>query len=258
MPDSSALHLPRILCLHGGGVNAEVFELQCRGIIARLRPYFRLVFVDAPFPCSPHKAIVNVFGDQGPFYRWLPWLSDHSEIDADVAAERILEAYQAGMRRDSAEHGATGPWVGVLGFSQGAKIAASLLWCQERAAAQGLVPLTSFRFGIIMAGSGPVLRLDRRLDPVRHIGEPGRLALSYDDWPADGRGEHAIAAPTLYVLGLLDPDVDAHRRLLRLYAKPGTVRLVEWEGDHRLPIKTPDVTAVVDRILEMAEDVDVI
>jgi hypothetical protein len=67
-----------------------------------------------------------------------------------------------------------------------------------------------------------------------------------------------LVTPTLHVLGLQDPDVARHRILLARYCKPGTARRVEWDGDHRLPIKTPDVTAVTGKILEMAEDTDVI
>jgi hypothetical protein len=34
------LHLPRILCLHGGGSNAKIFQAQCRKLNAQLKPYF--------------------------------------------------------------------------------------------------------------------------------------------------------------------------------------------------------------------------
>ncbi|KAF3349539.1 Sorting nexin mvp-1 [Verticillium dahliae VDG2] len=57
VPDPT-LPLPRILCLHGGGVNADIFAAQARALIARLAPYFRLVFVDGPFLCAAHEDIV--------------------------------------------------------------------------------------------------------------------------------------------------------------------------------------------------------
>jgi predicted esterase len=182
MPDPSTRHLPRILCLHGGGVNAEVFELQCRAIIARLRPYFRLVFVNGPLPCAPHEKIVAVYGDQGPFFRWMPWLDAHSDVDDDAAAETIMRTCLDAMKRDSAAHSATGDWVGVLGFSQGAKIAASLLFAQEKAVKNGLDPLTSFRFGVIMAGSPPVVRLDTRLPKMPHVGGAGHITVETTPW----------------------------------------------------------------------------
>ena len=54
-PDSSAtLHLPRVLCLHGGGVNASIFRAQMRAFLThpQLSTRFRFVFVEAPFFCD--------------------------------------------------------------------------------------------------------------------------------------------------------------------------------------------------------------
>ncbi|KFA51437.1 hypothetical protein S40293_03253 [Stachybotrys chartarum IBT 40293] len=246
------LSLPRILCLHGGGVNARVFELQCRAIIARLGAQFRFVFVDGPFPCQPHPAILAVYGEMGPFYRWLRWLPDQSAAANDEAAAALIrEQVLGGMRADRG----TGPWVGVLGFSQGAKIAASLLWAQQRVRALGLgAPLTDFRFGVLMAGSPPVVNLDPRLPHTAGTTTAARLAFDFDDWPERNVGDHVVHAQTLHVHGLRDPDVDRHRQFMRLYFRGGTVRVVEWDGDHRLPIKTVDVEAIAQEIEDMADE----
>ncbi|KID60953.1 citrinin biosynthesis oxydoreductase CtnB, partial [Metarhizium brunneum ARSEF 3297] len=76
MTVDDTLSLPRILCLHGGGVNGTVFRLQCRAIIAQLGHRFRFVFMDAPYTSRPHRDIVTVYGDFAPFYRWLAWSQD--------------------------------------------------------------------------------------------------------------------------------------------------------------------------------------
>ena len=68
-PDDN-LHAPRILCLHGGGVNSSVFRSQCRALIKHL-PAFRLVFADGPWFCEAGPGIVPVYEDCGPFRRWL-------------------------------------------------------------------------------------------------------------------------------------------------------------------------------------------
>ncbi|KAI5456606.1 serine hydrolase FSH [Mariannaea sp. PMI_226] len=265
---SSTLHLPRILCLHGGGVNAKVFEIQCRAIITRLKSSFRLVFVDAPFLSPAHPAIVQVFGDLGPFRRWLRWSPEQPEIDGDAAAAEIRHVCQRTMDADAG----TGEWVGILGFSQGAKIATSILWTQERLAAaaaaaksaakatdeteqqqQDLNDMkTNFKFGIIMAGRAPIVQLSGRLDTPRHVVDAGRLSSDFSDWPETNEGPHAISIPTLHVHGLRDPGLDQHRILSDRYCKSGTVELVEWDGDHRIPIKQYDVEDVVSKILEMA------
>ncbi|PKS05616.1 hypothetical protein jhhlp_008134 [Lomentospora prolificans] len=119
---AATLPLPRILCLPGGGVNAEIFHMQCRTLMARLNDTFRLVFVDGPFICPPPPTIVKVYGDYGPFRRWLRWQPDQPEIDAATAAGQIRYQIDLAMEEDD-QRGATGPWVGLLGFSQGISFA---------------------------------------------------------------------------------------------------------------------------------------
>ncbi|KAK4220297.1 citrinin biosynthesis oxidoreductase CtnB [Rhypophila decipiens] len=315
--EDATLALPRILCLHGGGVNAKVFGWQCRSIIRVLTPYFRLVFADGPFECHPHPDIVPVYGEHGPFYRWLRWMDRHEPVPAHEACKSILEGLQKFMDADEG----TGEWVGVLGFSQGAKIAGSLLWSQEwfkekwkeRKANRGLNvngngnghsvggggPFGSaqdeeeevvllrdntrggkaveFKFGVVMAGSAPTVMLDPRppkdqwgyaggyeydsRSVPRYVETADKTSLSFSDWPSLAEvegGEHVITLPTLHVHGLADPGLERHRKLLELYCKRGTTKLVEWGGDHRLPIKTADVEPVTGKIMEMAWETGVI
>ncbi|KAH6888624.1 serine hydrolase FSH [Thelonectria olida] len=248
---SPNLHLPRILCLHGGGVNGQVFEIQCRVIITRLKTNFRLVFMDGPFLSPAHPAIVQVFGELGPFHSWLRWTPEQQqELDAAAAAAEIRYMCRRAMDLDEG----TGEWVGVLGFSQGAKIAASLLWTQEKVT-QELgedEAATSFKFGVIMAGRAPLVQLDGRVDIPRHVVDAARLSSDFDDWPETNVGPHVLSTPTLHVHGLRDPGLDQHRILFNNYCKIGTAQLVEWDGDHRIPIKSNDVEPVVSKILEMA------
>ncbi|KAM7202180.1 citrinin biosynthesis oxidoreductase CtnB [Rhypophila sp. PSN 637] len=274
--EDATLALPRILCLHGGGVNAKVFGWQCRSIIRVLTPYFRLVFADGPFECHPHPDIVPVYGEHGPFYRWLRWMDRHEPVPAHEACKSILEGLQKFMDADEG----TGEWVGVLGFSQGAKIAGSLLWSQEwfkenaQDEEEEVVLLrdntrggkaVEFRFGVVMAGSAPTVMLDPRppkdQSVPRYVEMADKTSLSFSDWPSlaevDG-GEHVITLPTLHVHGLADPGLERHRKLLELYCKRGTTKLVEWGGDHRLPIKTADVEPVTGKIMEMAWETGVI
>ncbi|UNI24528.1 hypothetical protein JDV02_010265 [Purpureocillium takamizusanense] len=280
-PDPS---LPRILCLHGGGTNGLVFRMQCRGLVAALKPHFRFVFAEGPFASDPHPAIVAVYGDCGPFRSWQRCRDDDPAVTADESADKIAAACRAAMEADDDdEHeGGTGPWVAVLGFSQGAKMAASLLWSQERLrredeednaatttgtsirtkttkAATATRPslLADFKFGVLIAGSPPTVSLDTRVRaPIPRFSiDAQRSLLNLAEWPASSRGEHALrTTPTVHVHGVLDPGLARHRRLLAAYCAEGTTRLVEWQGDHRLPIKAPDVQAVADAVMEVARE----
>ncbi|TKA74663.1 hypothetical protein B0A49_05657, partial [Cryomyces minteri] len=146
------LSLPRILCLHGGGVTGDVFKAQARALIKAL-PTFRLIFADGPFYCDPGPGIVPVYEDWGPFRRWLRWLPEHQEIDDDSAIEEVQYAIKTCK---DADHG-KGPWVGLLGFSQGAKLAASLLYEQQIQMEKLGKADTDYKFAVLLAGRSPLV-----------------------------------------------------------------------------------------------------
>lgn len=120
--------LPRLLCLHGGGVTAEIFYIQLRALRAALAPYFRCVFADGPFFCAPGPGMIPVYAGMGPYRRWLRWLeNEHNEIGDEEAVEEVEFKIRECMEEDD-RRGGKGEWVGLVGFSQGAKVAASLLY----------------------------------------------------------------------------------------------------------------------------------
>ncbi|KAF5970198.1 oxidoreductase [Fusarium coicis] len=250
--DPETLHLPRILCLHGGGVNAQVFELQCRALIRSLASSLRLVFMQAPFISAPHPDIVSVYGEYGPFRRWLRWQPDHPEIEAEAAAELLRNQTRRAMDTDPG----TGEWIGILGFSQGAKIAASLLWTQQKVTEQfgADEALTQFKFGVLMAGRAPLITLDARLQHPPAVVDAALLSSEFKDFPESNVGDHVLSIPTLHVHGLRDPGLEQHQILLKTYCATGTTTLVEWDGGHRIPIKSHDVDAVTTEIMKLAKN----
>ena len=75
--------------------------------------------------------MVSVYKECGPFRRWLRSGPEHPEIDTETATRVIDESLHAAMKGDD-NQGAMGEWVGLLGFSQGAKMCASLLFRQQK------------------------------------------------------------------------------------------------------------------------------
>lgn len=65
------------------------------------------------------------------------------------------------MREDD-KQGATGEWVGFLGFSQGAKMCASLLFRQQKRIEKlgEHRAASDLRLAVLMAGRGPIVSLD--------------------------------------------------------------------------------------------------
>ncbi|KAH6688505.1 citrinin biosynthesis oxidoreductase CtnB [Plectosphaerella plurivora] len=260
----SSLSLPRILCLHGGGVNADIFRLQARALIAALAPYFRLVFVDAPFLCAPHPDVIKVYGDHGPFRRWLRWEPDHPLIDAATASAEIEFNIREAMITDD-ESGASGRWVGIMGFSQGAKIAASWAFTQQllireigtREAYRRMG--ANWQFVVLLAGRAPLVVLDHNLAIPDGCANASEASADYRGLPEDVTGDaHVLKLPTIHVHGLRDSGLELHRMMMDSYCQSGQATLVEWDGHHRVPIKTADVEAVVKEILRVSEQLGIL
>ncbi|KAL9639037.1 MAG: hypothetical protein Q9164_001172 [Protoblastenia rupestris] len=254
-PEDQTLHLPRILCLHGGGTNAKIFRAQCRVVRAELRNNFRLCFAEAPFHSQPGPDVVSVYKEHGPFRRWLRSGPEQPKIDPKNAVKMIDKALHAAMKEDD-NQGATGEWVGLLGFSQGAKMCASLLYRQQmRTEKLGKHRAGSnFRFAVLMAGRGPIVSLDPDLVMNPALIDASQIGLSeYPDQQCLEEGEHVLRLPTIHVHGLQDQGLEMHRHLRDEYCEDGA-RLIEWDGKHRVPIKAKDVAAVVQQIYIVAKE----
>lgn len=258
-PDTKSL--PRILCLHGGGVNAIIFKAQSRSLIRHLQHSFRLVWADGPFYCDPHSDIISVYGGEGPFRRWLRWLPEHAEIDADTCIEEIGYAMRTAMDDDDRD-GGSGEWVGLMGFSQGAKLSVSLLLEQQarEEASQrdgteigtGLtgIPGLSWRFGILLAGRAPPSNLNPDILKSEAFVSTADISEGFQFCKAVDESAK-LTKPTLHVHGMADPGLHLHRKLLQDYCKSSTATLVEWDGAHRIPLKSQDVEPVVAAIYDM-------
>lgn len=163
------------------------------------------------------------------------------------------------MREDD-ELGADGEWVGLMGFSQGAKMSASLLFDQQVREEKGVnvgPRKTSWRFAVLLAGRAPLVSLSEYSADIRGLQDPELISEGFDqlDDP-DGRCE--LRLPTIHVHGLKDKGLHLHRRLLEQYCEPGSTTLVEWDGDHRVPIKSNDVKSIVDAILDVSQETGVL
>lgn len=243
------LQLPRILCLHGGGTNARIFRAQCRGISAQLKGKFRLCFAQAPLPSQAGPDVLSVYKDWGPFLSWIPSALGCPKVNSQVAISMIEDAMESAMERDN-EEGATGPWVGLLGFSQGAKLCASVLLLQQ---IQGIYKSRfNFRFGVLLAGRAPLLALQPG------IPTGGETVVGVNGEESVDKGKPIrLRLPTVHVHGMRDSGLHLHRQLLENCCEVGSTRLLEWDGDHRVPLKTKDVVALVKQIVAVASETGV-
>lgn len=247
------LYLPRILCLHGGGTNSRIFRSQCRRLIAELKAEFRLVFAEAPFDSSAGSDVLAVYREWGPFKRWLRWRPEQPHIQHETVVDELDKALKDAMLHDDAL-GATGEWVAILGFSQGAKVAASLLYRQQLREAKGNPPLDHrFLFGVLLAGRAPLVSLEPDMSKSNDsLPDAAHLSTADDLARVAHTGENILHIPTLHVHGLRDNGRDLHRQLYDEFCAPDARTLVEWDGDHRVPLKAKDVTLVAIHIRLLA------
>ncbi|KAF2172603.1 hypothetical protein M409DRAFT_49158 [Zasmidium cellare ATCC 36951] len=250
------LSLPRILCLHGGGSNARIFKAQCRALSKQLAPFFLLVFVEGPFPSEPGPDVTSVYQRFGPYRRWVRSGPQHPEIEASEVKLEIDQAILSAMK-ESDRQGATGDWVALMGFSQGAKLAASLLLRHQLHATNAISSLASvrIRFAVLMAGRAPLVSLDpyTQSDPAfLDAGDFAPMDCLYESL-CRCQDAHLLRLPTIHVHGLKDAGLVLHRALSAAHCSPESTTLVEWDGQHRVPIQTKDVLPVVDAILDTAQ-----
>ena len=162
------------------------------------------------------------------------------------------------MSRDDKE-GGRGDWVGLVGFSQGAKVVASLLLREQMLTVAGERG-QRWKFAVLMAGRGPLIQMTKGgsvlglagANQPRCVADEGFI----DEWRR--RRGLLLSLPTLHVHGLGDEGLQEHRRLMEEWCDERSTRMVEWMGGHRIPIKKHDVTTVVEQVLELAHEARVL
>lgn len=202
-----------------------IFTMQIRKLQAALIHHFRFVFVDAPFPSTPGPGVLPFFEDCGPFFRWVAHEGDDKK--------RTRAVLRAKMDEDG------GKFVGVLGFSQGARQAAGILQEQQE---NGEVEGQEFRFGILVNGTYPALLLaSDSSDPQRQLSPMDR-----SEWNESFNPN--IRLPSVHIHGAQDPWLKNSRLLARCF-DPDTAEVFEFENGHYLPTLKADNEKVADAIL---------
>ena len=151
----------------------------------------------------------------------------------------------------------TGDWVGLIGFSQGAKLAFSILLenqlrLQKDRRATGFAGV-HWQFGVIMAGRGPPYNLGHSHKNSQHYSSVAGLAPTCESDLSLLPFSNKLQTPTLHVHGSEDGGLDMHKHLLRHFTSPANSKLIQWHGAHRIPITTTDVKEITKGILEMAK-----
>jgi pimeloyl-ACP methyl ester carboxylesterase len=203
-----------LLALHGFTLNGAVMREQLAPL--GLEKHVTLECLDAPHVC-PDRAVERLYErwqserQPPPYLRW--WnASDDGRTYVGWAESREL------IRERIVSAGA----VGVLGFSQGAIVAAALAALSERG------ELPPIKFAVLIAGRVP-------------------RAAEFADafaWPLD--------LPTLHVWGERDKLTGPYGAELADCFSPDTREICTWPGPHVVPSRGPAADAIVDFVRRYA------
>tara|TARA_B110001452_G_scaffold248669_1_gene235607 strand:- start:412 stop:1113 length:702 start_codon:yes stop_codon:yes gene_type:complete len=189
-PPSAKLN---ILCLCGYAQNAEFFRSRTGALRKALKSTCEFHFLEPPHEATASFLTADADGDGRRALGWWNAAEDAarpSTSKAYVGLDASLEAVRDAVR----EHG---PFDGVLGFSQGATLAALL--CLTPA------EMPPFRFAVLFSGFMP---RDASLEPLFGV--------------TDGPPPAQLALPSLHVMGTADAlvPVSSSRRLAECFADP--------------------------------------
>ncbi|KAG4413302.1 hypothetical protein IFR04_013562 [Cadophora malorum] len=210
--------LPKVLCLHGSGTNIDIFQIQSRKLRGHLKDQFRFVFINAPFSSPPGPGVLPFFDSDDDFFAWIPQRRrSRKPLARRIDLGKEEKEANEGLKRALLEIGEYDePFVGVMGFSQGAGMAASLLLLAQQARNRGETSYwSSLQFGALFNGTSDCLEWQAH-----------RSSKQYE--------EDMIRIPTVQVHGLMDPWLNSGRMMLDRFFDRNSVRLIEFNGAHHL------------------------
>jgi predicted esterase len=222
--DLAQKQLPRILCLHGGGASAIIFRIQTYRLRRQLQQHFRFIFIDAPHESTPGPGVLPVFEGAGPFFEWASWQHTEDGRTAEARETAVVELLDRALAQ---QEDGEAPFVGIMGFSQGARVAAGLLLRKQNPAARD----SHLRFGVLLAGTYP---------PIC----PPSPSTSH---------RNVIRVPTVHMHGSDDPHLAESKTLLAESCDLAVASLMEFKGGHHLPASPDDTKRLAEMILQAGQ-----
>ncbi|KAI9713208.1 MAG: hypothetical protein M1820_001193 [Bogoriella megaspora] len=206
-----------IACFHGGGSTGDIFKIQCERLQAELEGEgIELVFFDGPFERDAGPGM-QVFEDYGPFKSWFftdalgNQTADGSGFDESNTGglQRVRRMLELRAPKDQ--------WAGVMGFSQGTRVAAGLLLEQQQRINKGTNDGWNFGFGIFCNGGGAPMQSSPAEEP------------------------ELIKIPTLHVHGSKDFNLENGRKQKKGHFDEDAATLMEINYHHAMPWTPKDL-----------------
>ncbi|KAK7225805.1 hypothetical protein V2G26_013808 [Clonostachys chloroleuca] len=215
----------RILSLHGIGTNSEILELQTSSLRYQLGPEYEFTFVDGAHPWPAAAGVESAYGDA---------LARNCFSYYDGTASSAVEAV-----RDLASYICeNGPYDCVAGFSLGASMIGTLLFCQdpdpELQEAKSMIESVVFLCGILPQRWESLERGE--MEEIRPGDVPPHEMLSI-------RAVHAWSPQDMQY-------AKQGEMLAGLFAGPWSLELTHSAG-HSVPRETSEVVALAEAVKRM-------
>ncbi|KAI9374124.1 serine hydrolase FSH [Aspergillus egyptiacus] len=245
----------KFICLPGRYSNSKTMAAQMGPLCQAMESdKVDFCFTQAPFPCKPPADFLEYFGAP-PFYRWyavaIPpeeerrLLDEHYRRGGDVQKSGdILREIFAGIKPedfrlscDSIRQAidAEGDVEGIIGFSEGASMAATFLLDEQRRQKeeQGYQP--RIRYAILFNGTPPLQLKDGKSELVM-------------DPDTDTDTDTEISVRSLHVFCTTDPFLGATMDLYNAF-DPETAELYDSGSGHLIPRDPQALQALREAIL---------
>ncbi|MCJ1298808.1 hypothetical protein MMC08_001598 [Hypocenomyce scalaris] len=216
----------RFLCLHGRGTNGEVFEFQTAEAFRHLLPdNYSYTFPDGEHDCPAAPGVEKLI--PGPY---LCWYSDDSLKSIAEQHEVVSEIIED-----------EGPFDVVMGFSQGAALAASIILHHQ--IEQPLSP-PLFRAAVFISSFRPFSRdpslgVDITEDPGTYAPPSAKEGLARCRWMDPAVTKARIQIPTAHIYGDKDEFLNQALELVKL-SEMSLASTFVHQGGHDIPVR-PDV-----------------
>jgi predicted esterase len=172
--------------------------------------------------------MLPIFASCAPFYRWVSRRFKMGEGDSESTPRGEIEAVDEILGKVMHENGGVESFVGIIGFSQGARLVPGLLLRQlieERDLGQSK---RKFKFGVIIGGPFPPIAMSE--------------SVNVEDY------QLLQKVPTVHAWGRDDPVIKGAMRMADIAENENCFQM-DFAGGHHLPLKDDEARDLCDQIL---------
>ena len=172
--------------------------------------------------------MLPVFESCTPFYRWVSRRFKMGEGDSEGTPVEEVEAVDGILESVMNENGGVETFVGIIGFSQGARLVPGLLMRQLIEMRDLESSKWKFKFGVMIGGPFPPIAMSETVDVKDY--------------------ELLKQIPTVHGWGRDDPVIQGAKQMAEMAENENSF-VMDFAGGHHLPLKDDEARDLCDQIM---------